>query len=536
MDMVIMGGNVLTMDSRDSRAEAVALEGGKIKTIGANAEVSKLIGPDTKVVHLAGRTLMPGFVDPHNHFSLTTFQPVSVDCSVPPHTSISSILDAISAAAKGAPKGRWLWGWGFRSRLLKDERRITRWELDEVAPDNPVCIMDGSVHACYANSAALKLASIDKNTPDPAHGQILHDDSGEPDGTLWEAAMNPVYNLSIQDYIDYYGDEVADLVQQNCMRHLACGITSVGDALVVPDAAKLYRIAESQKKLPMLIHQMLGGEGFFAPPEKASKGEYGDGNVSDRLRGGTMKIFMDPVFPSAAFIRYPAHGGEEHIGERYYTQDEVDVLVLNAHKRGLQVAIHCLGTWSIDQALNAFERAHKEHPRAEPRFRIEHFGFPTLSQIKRTKSMGVVSVVQPPFIFTGAEASKRKADELGGDVRVHPFKTMLSEGVTVAASSDCPCAPLEPLLGLYSMVTRRTRQAAEPVVPEEGVTPLEGLRMYTANAAYAMSRESEVGSLEVGKRADMVVLSHDPTAVDSDFIRDISVEQTYVDGQLLYER
>ena len=150
--------------------------------------------------------------------------------------------------------------------------------------------------------------------------------------------------------------------------------------------------------------------------------------------------------------------------------------------------------------------------------------------------MGVVSVVQPPFIFTGAEASKRKADELGGDVRVHPFKTMLSEGVTVAASSDCPCAPLEPLLGLYSMVTRRTRQAAEPVVPEEGVTPLEGLRMYTANAAYAMSREGEVGSLEVGKRADMVVLSHDPTAVDSDFIRDISVEQTYVDGQLLYER
>ncbi len=536
MDTVILGGNVLTMDSRGRRAEAVAVEGDKIRAVATNAEVSNLVGPETQVVHLTGRTLIPGFVDPHNHFSLTSFQPVSVDCSVPPHASVNSILDAISAAAKDAPRGRWLWGWGFRSRLLENEARVTRWQLDEAAPDNPVCVMDGSVHACYANSAALGLAGIDRNTPDPPHGQILRDESGDPDGTLWEAAMNPVYNLSIQDFMDYYGDEVADLVRQNCMRHLACGITSVGDALVVPDAARLYRATEGQKKLPIVVHQMLGGEGFFAPPERASKGELGDGNVSDRLRGGTMKIFMDPVFPSAALIRYHPHGEEERIGERYYTQEEADYLVLNAHQRGLQVAIHCLGTWAIDQALNAFERAQRQHPRPDPRFRIEHYGFPTLAQIRRSQSMGVISVVQPPFIFTGAEAAKQRADELGGDVRAHPFKTMLAEGVTVAASSDCPCAPLEPLLGLYSMVTRRTRRAGEPVVPEEGVTPLEGLRMYTANSAYAMSRESEVGSLEVGKRADMVTLSHDPTSVAPEFIRDIAVEQTYVDGQLVYER
>ena len=536
MDLVLTGGNVLTMDGRNSRAEAVAVRDGRLRAVGASAEIAKLAGPDTRVVHLNGRTLLPGFVDPHNHFSLTTFQPVSVDCSVPPHMSVNSILDAIANAAKDVPRGRWLWGWGFRSRMMPDGARLTRGQLDEAAPDNPVCVMDGSVHACYANSAALAMAGIDRHTPDPSHGQILHDDRGEPDGTLWEGAIDPVYNLSMRNFIDYYGDDgAAELVRQNCLRHLACGITSVGDALVTPNAAHMYRAAESRGKLPMTVHQMLGGQGFFAAPEEASRGELGDGNVSDRLRGGTMKMFMDPVFPSAALIRFHPHGGEERFGERYYTQDEADALTVNAHGRGMQVAIHCLGTWAIEQALNSFEAALRERRAEEPRFRIEHYGFPTPSQMRRAKSLGVVPVVQPPFVYTGGDSAVQRAEELGGGVGAHPFRSMLDEGLTVAASSDCPCAPLEPLLGLYSIVTRRTR-GGEPAGPDEAVTPEEGLRMYTANAAYAMSRESEVGSLEVGKRADLLVLSHDPTSIAAEHIREIYVDQTYVDGELVYER
>jgi predicted amidohydrolase YtcJ len=132
--------------------------------------------------------------------------------------------------------------------------------------------------------------------------------------------------------------------------------------------------------------------------------------------------------------------------------------------------------------------------------------------------------------------SEEKAREAGGDVRVFPFKTMIDEGLVVSGSSDCPCAPVNPLLGLYSIVTRRSRAGGDPIVPDEAVTPMEGLRMYTVNAAYAMGREREVGSLEKGKRADMAVLSHDPTAVDPVFIRDIVVEQTFVDGQAVWER
>ena len=534
MDLVITGANVLTVDSQNRRAEAVAVQDGKLAAVGASAEILKLVGPDTEVLRLPGRTLVPGFIDPHTHFCMTTLMPLMVHCGTPPHNSINSILDAISAAAKGAPKGQWIWGWGAGPAGLKENRRLTRWELDELAPDNPVCILS-IVHAASANSAALRLAGINRETPDPATGKILRDDSGEPNGTLWEGATDLLHGLFIRSYLDLYGDSVADLVYENCLRHAAFGITSVADALVFPEAAEMYRTTDRLGKLPMVLHQMMGGPGFYDPPDKSARQASGDGNVSDRLRGGTIKLFMDPVNPSPALIRYHDDGRVEHFGERFYTQEAVIELVLGAHKDGLQVAIHCLGTWAVEQALNAFENAQREHPRPEPRHRIEHYMLPTLEQIKRTKSLGVIPNMQPNFVFNRADRSLTMADEFGGDIRVFPFKTMLSEGVTVAASSDCPASSLDPILGIYSVVTRATRFGTR-IVPEEAVTPMEALRMYTMNSAYAMSRDHEVGSLEVGKRADMVVLSHDPTAIDPESIRDIHVERTYVDGKLLFER
>ena len=534
MDQVIMGGNILTMDSQNTRAEAVAVSEGKITAVGSNTELAKLVGEGTEVVHLAGRTLLPGFIDPHNHFSINSLEPVAVDCSVPPHATINSILDTIAQAAKDLPSGRWLRGWGFRTNRLRENRAITRWELDEAAPDNPVCIMDGSVHACYANSLALGLAGVDRNTPDPIHGRILHADNGEPNGTLWEGAIDQIYNMSLRAHLEYYGEDLSNLINDNCLRHLANGITSVGDALVVPDAAELYRMADRLRRIPITVHQMLGAEGFFAPPDQVSKGEVADGNVSDRLRGGTMKIFMDPVFPSSAYTRHHADFDAEEVGEIYYTQEMANSLVSDAHQRGLQVAIHCLGNRAVDRALNSFEFAQKAHSVEEPRFRIEHFTITTPSQIQRARSLGVVAVVQPGFHFTGGERNRDRVVDMGGDSRPIPLRSMLDEGLVVAASSDYPCGPLSPLTGLYAMTTRRTQQGGDPVTPEEAVDPMEGLRMYTAGAAYAMGREKEVGSLEKGKRADMVVLSHDPTTVDPHFIRDITIEQTYIEGRLLY--
>ncbi|MBM3945692.1 MAG: amidohydrolase family protein, partial [SAR202 cluster bacterium] len=283
-------------------------------------------------------------------------------------------------------------------------------------------------------------------------------------------------------------------------------------------------------------HQMRGGDGFFAAPTDASKGKYSKDDVSDRLRGGTMKVFMDPVYPDNANVRHFPDGHTEHYGHRYYTQEEADKLVMDAHSRGLQVAIHCIGEWGIDQALNAFEKALKKHPKSDHRFRIEHLTFPTKAQIKRVKSLGVIISHQPAFLATIGQFFTTHKDATGIDADEYPVADLLAEGVPMACGSDFPCAPLDPRLGLYALTSRKVQATGQVVAPQQAVSALDGLKMYTMGSAVAMRRENEVGSLEVGKRADMAVWSHDPTAVAPSFMMDINVQQTYVDGKLLYQR
>lgn len=517
----MLGGVVLTMDSRLSRADAVAVRDGKFEAVGASAEIARMAGPETDVLHLAGRALVPGFIDSHNHFSMTVFEPVTVNCRMPPLDSKQAVLDTINAAGQGSPPGRWIMGLGYRSSYFGDQGKPTRWELDEAAGDRPVCIMDASYHACYANSAALELAGIDRDTPDPRMGWIRKNASGEPDGTLWERAMDLVHQPTIRSFVDRYSeDEIAELVRRHAQKHLSHGVTSVGDALVMPESAELYRIADAKSKLPIMVHQMRGGERFFAPPERASRGDFDGDNVSDRLRGGVMKIFMDPVFhgPDAS-VRHVDHGNEP--GDIYYSQEEANRLVLAASERGIQVAIYCIGGRAIDQSLNAFEGAIKKHPStSDLRPRLEHTTYASTEQIERAASMGVILSYQPAFLYSAGERLHKRTPP---GRTLMPFKTMLDEGVVLAAGSDYPCAPLEPILGLHSMVGRTDRDSGREIAPQEAVSPMDALAAYTRGSAFAVHRDAEVGSLEVGKRADMVVLSHDPTAVEPDYIRDISV-------------
>ena len=535
MDLLFTGGRVLTMDPLDRIASGVAVRDGRIVAVGESDEVRQAVSPDAPQVELRGRALIPGFCDPHNHFSMTTFEPRSVDCRTPPLSGKSAVLDAIAAAAAGSPAGQWIWGLGYSSGGGDGEPTVLlRPELDEVAPQNPVCVMDSSYHSCYANSAALALVGIDRNTPDPRGGEIRRDEHGEASGVLWERAMDPVHHASMRSHIDTFGpDVVADLVEQNAKRHLSHGITSVGDAVVMPESAEIYRLADARGKLPIVIHQMRGGNGFFAAPEEAAGGAFAD-DVSDRLRGGIVKVFMDPVWPSSALRVCHADGSLEDQGEPYYGQEEVDQLVLNAASNGLQVAIHCLGNRAIEQALNAFERAQREVPRDDPRYRIEHFFFAEAAHIERAQSLGLIISHQPSFLYVGGELLDSYIGAAGLDTPALPYRAMLDAGLTVASGSDFPCAPVEPLLGLSALVERRGRDGDYVVAEEQALAPLEALRTHTLNSAAAMFRDHEVGSIEVGKRADLVVLSHDPTLVDPGFIRDITVQRTYVDGELQY--
>ena len=536
MELLFTGGRVLTIDPLDRIVSGVAVRDGRIVAVGESDEVRKAVGPHATHVDLRGRALVPGFCDPHNHFSMTTFEPRSVDCRIPPLSGKQAVLEAIAAAAAGAAAGQWIWGLGYAARVLElsGEEPLLRQELDQVAPDNPVCVMDASYHACYANSHALAMVGIDRHTPDPRGGEIHKGESGEPNGVLWERAMDPVHHASMRSYIDTFGpDVVAGLVEQNARRHLSHGITSVGDALVMPESAEIYRLTDERGQLPIVIHQMRGGPGFFAAPEDAAGGAFMEDDVSDRLRGGIVKIFMDPVWPSPAMTICHEDGTTEPFGEPYYGQEEVDHLVLDAASHGLQVAIHCIGNRAVEQGLNAFERAQREIPRDDPRYRIEHFSLATSDQIERARSLGVIISHQPPFLNAIGDFFETRIAEAGLDAKPIPYRAMLDAGVFVASGSDFPCAPVEPLLGLYGLVSR-TAGDGRPVASDQAISALEALRTYTLNSATAMFRDHEVGSIEIGKRADLVVLSHDPTLVAPTSIRELVIQQTYVDGELQY--
>ncbi len=537
MELVMLSGKILTMDGGSSRAEALAVRDGSIAAVGPSEDVRRLIGENTRVIHLQGRTVTPGFIDPHNHFSMTTWEPVMVDCRMPPLPNKTGVLEAIATTAAGTPAGQWVWGLGYNALTTADMAVITRQELDEVAPNNPVCIMDFSYHSCYANSAALALAGIDGGTADPHKGWINKGDDEEPNGVLWERAMDPVHHMSMRAHIDHFGeDAVADLVHQNAMRHLSHGITGIGDALTMPESAEMYRIADAKSRLPISVQQLRGGDGFFQVPERASQGVFDQDNVSDRLRGGTMKLFMDPVYPAYGMNRCHADGSKTPEGEIYYTQEEVDALVLRAAGNGTQVAIHCIGDRAIDQGLNAFQRAIDEVPGADKlRFRVEHMTFPRSDQIARAADMPIVLSLQPPFLYSIGELFQATLDEFEMELPAYPYPEIVASGATIAAGSDFPCAPLPPLTGIAALANRRIKRDGSQLAADQAIPAEEVIRQYTNGSAYATNRDHEVGSLEVGKRADMVVLSHDPTAVDPDFISDIQVQQTYVDGQLLYE-
>lgn len=528
METLLTNGRVLTMDAANRVAEAVAVRDGRILAAGAAAEVRRLVAPDAAVVDLAGRTVCPGFIDGHNHFSIGAFEPEWVDCNCPPFTILREVLDALTQGARALAPGRWLRGWGFRMNEVAEGRPPTRAELDEASPNHPLVLVDGSYHCCYVNSRALELAGIDRHTPDPQAGEIRRDANGDPDGTLWESAMNRVHSASLLDYALRDRETAIGLIEDHCRRHLAVGITGVGDALVLPEMAALYRACAEAGRLPLTVHQIHGGHFFFShPTPRIGRDDLED--VDQRLRGNAVKMFMDTVWPSPALDQCDQHGVRRHQGRCFYASWEADDCIQAAHTRGIQSVVHAIGNCAVERALDAFERALRAHPRRDPRFRIDHFSYATPDLVRRTADLGVAVMTQPVFVYTSGERHQSRKVEPG--LIVVPTRSLIEAGVRVAASSDYPCSLKEPLLGMAAAVTRRTRRG-NLIEPEEAVTPLQALRMYTIEAAHACGREPEEGSLEPGKRANLVVLAQSPLDVGGEAIASIKVEQTWVDGRV----
>jgi predicted amidohydrolase YtcJ len=530
MDRLLVNARVLTMDPARPEVEAVAVAGGRISAVGASAELLTRRDRDTEVIDLGGRTVVPGFVDAHNHFGPTTLNPRGVDLADPPVATIADIQARIATAARDLAPGAWIRAFAHDELALRGRRHPSRWELDEAAPEHPVVLVHRSYHRAVANSRALALAGVVYGHTYLPGGAIDCDPAGEPIGVLAETATNAVQRLSMAALMERHAEELLDLVEANARYHLAHGITAIQDAWVPPMFYDLIHRAAAAGRLPLYYSPLRGSaNGLFDTPAPWLERRL-DGDLPPRLRRGGIKLFADGAGVTAA-TRWPGHGGHERgvdEGILFYPQDTLNSLVGQAHDMGLTVAIHAIGNRAIEAALAAIERTRAAVPGGHARLRIDHFFWGTNADVARLKALEAGVVTQPVGVWQFGD--RTLAQHRPPQFLDYPIGQLRAAGVSVGGSSDAPCFALSPLWGIAAAVERRTAGGAA-YAPEQAVGVVEAIHMYTLGSAWAIGTDDVEGSITPGKLANLVVLSDDPRAVPPARIRELTVAETWVDGE-----
>ncbi|KON29262.1 hypothetical protein AC482_06935 [miscellaneous Crenarchaeota group-15 archaeon DG-45] len=534
-DMVIVNGKVLTVDARNSIVEAVAVRDGRIVATGSTSDVMRLAGEGTEVVDLGGRTATPGFIDSHTHPSHAATRLYEINCRSPPVRSVGEILAMVSERAGEVEPGRWIRGTNYNDLKLEERRHITRWELDEAAPENPVFISKETGHLYVVNSRALELAGIARETPDPPGGQIDRGPDGEATGLLYETAGDLVASL----IPPYSVEEIKEGLRRVWDQFSRWGVTTTHDASAYGDAIRAYQqlLAEGVRRVRTLlmvsVHPQRPAGADLLDAMTALGVESGFG--SDWLKVMSLKIMGDGSGSGGSAAVYaPQHRGTKGLGLMTTSPEEMRRLTAEAHRAGIRVSIHSIGDRGIDLALDAIEEAQRLRPAPDMRHRIEHNSLCTPKQLERIRELGVTPSSSIGYMWgVGDDYVENFGPERSR--WLHPHRTMLEMGITAGGNSDHPVSDGNPLIQIYEAVTRRTR-TDQVVGPEEAIAVMDAIRLYTWNGAYLGKEEDVKGNIEPGKLADIVVLDRDILTAEPEEIKDIRVEMTIVDGKVVYRR
>lgn len=509
-DLILKNARVITVDPRCPAAEFVAVKGDRILLVGGHDAVGPVKSARARVIDCQGKTVVPGFIDAHCHVFSFIRKQLSLDLSVPSVRTIDDIKALVRQKAQKTLPGQWIIGSDYNDFYLAEKRHPTRWDIDEVAPDHPVVLSHRSLHACVLNSRALALAGITLEAAEPPGGLIDRDiHTGEPTGRLFEMLGYIRYRVmpSLSEAELNQGVAVAN------KHYLSQGLTSLQDATVTNELKRwgIYQGFITAGKLQSRLYLMAGPTELPRFQQAGLTFGYGD----RRLRMGGLKIVLS-----------------EATGRLYPPQPELNELVLEAHRSGYQVAIHAVQPSTVEAAIVALEYVQSRSPQAGRRHRIEHCAECPPPLFERLQKLHPVVVTQPPFFYYSGERylALIPPDRLPWLYRV---RSLLDSGLVVAASSDSPVVPNNPLAGIYGAVTRQAASGQE-LNPGECVSASQALAMYTINAAYASFEEDVKGSITPGKLADLVMLSADPTTVPPEQIKDIKVEMTIIGGQVVW--
>ena len=501
-DLILHNANVLTMDPHLPRAQAVAVRGDRIAWVGSEDDIGTIRSPGVRMIDCEGQTLVPGFIDAHAHVLAFAARLLAVNCGPREVSSIGDVRSTLRERAAVTPPGSWVRAGGYDEFSLGEKRHPTRWDLDAAVSDHPVRLDHRSGHAIVLNSAALAAVGVSVDTPDPPDGMIERDsDTGVPTGLL----------LDMDSFLDGRIPRLSESELEEGVRWadelmLSRGITSVQDATPSNSPERwdlLARLKRTGCLTPRLT--VMPGVGYIS---RFLKRGLGPGAGDDNMDVGPAKVLLS------------VDGGRLEP-----SADELAEAVRSVHEGGFQTAVHAVEAVAVETAADVLDGGHRD--------RIEHCSECPPDVLRKLRGSAIVVVTQPRFIY---DSGRRYLSEVPGEARpwLYRMRSLQEAGLVVAAGSDAPVSEPHPLLGMYAAVTRKA-ETGEVVGSDEAVPAESALAMHTVHAAYAARQESDRGTIEAGKLADLALVDCDPTAVEPHELLGAGVSLTMVGGRVVWQ-
>jgi hypothetical protein len=529
-DLLLFNGKVITMDPAQPRAQAIAIQQGRIVWVGADEAGRKLFGRTISKMDLHGSMVLPGLIDAHTH--LFELGKSLLRLNLKDVKTEQEMVEQVRKRVASAQPGEWILGWGWDEGKWAAAYPNNQ-ALSRVSPDNPVVLTGLHSFATWANQRALELAKINKQTRDPEHGKILHDEkTGEPTGILLNQAQQ-LLEAHIPPMTLEQTKKAIGRAAQECVRY---GLTSVHEARISRATLQALRELVKENRLPLRVYVMLDAADPTLVKEWLERGPEIDPN--HRLTIRAFKVFADGALGSrGAALLEPYSDAPDTKGVMTTSPAEIHSLTKSALQRGFQVCTHAIGDAANRLTLDAYEQAEREIPDAhDPRLRVEHAQVLAPEDVPRFAKLGVIPSMQP----THCTSDMPWAEKRVGPQRIkgaYVWRSLLQTGVHLPLSSDFPGETLNPFYGIYAAITRQDPQGnpANGWYPDQKLTLDEALNGYTIEAAYAEFEEKTKGSIEPGKLADLIVISGDLTKMTPKEILSVHVFTTLVGGKVLYE-
>jgi len=526
-DLVLYNGKIFTVDAGQPWARAVAIRDGKFVAVGSDLEVKKLIGKNTEVVDLQGRLALPGFNDAHVHFANGGLYLLGIDLR--PARDEKQFVSILKEYIKKLPKGEWVTGGNWDHENWPSKKHPHKSLIDTVTPEHPVLLQRLDGHMSLANSLAMKLAGITRDTPNPQGGEIIKDKrTGEPTGILRDTA-----SALVDAVIPPLSRQKRELAIRTAMRHAReLGVTSVQDNSSSEDL-EIYQDLLKQGELAVRVNAWRGADGWADFSRLGIQASFG----GPFLRLGTVKLFVDGSMGAGTALFFEPYADDPSTcGLPIHSQFELNDLVRNADRVGLQIAAHAIGDKANAWILEAFALARKENGVREARHRIEHAQVVQGRDIARFKELGVIASIQPSHCIDDMRWAEKRIGARVADA--YRFASFLDSGVRLAFGTDWDVEPLDPRLGLYAAVSRELPGGgpARGWHPAEKLSLAQAIEMYTLGSAYAEFQEKVKGSITPGKFADLVVMEKDLFEISKKEILITPVAMTILAGKIVFKK